>query len=66
MSQLFASGSQSIGASASTSVLPMNTQGTQCLFIMLTLLYSVSVDILDVGYLLPFLSLLDSISLCFI
>ena len=27
MSQLFASGGQSIGASASTSVLPMNTQG---------------------------------------
>ena len=27
MSQLFASGSQSIGVSASTSVLPMNTQG---------------------------------------
>ena len=27
MSQLFASGGQSIGASASTSVLPMNIQG---------------------------------------
>ena len=31
MSQLFASGGQSIGVSASTSVLPMNTQDWSCL-----------------------------------
>ena len=30
MSQLFASGGQGIGASASASVLPMNTQADSC------------------------------------
>ena len=37
MSQLFASGGQSIGVSASTSVLPMNTQGwSPCITILMS------------------------------
>ena len=47
MSQLFASGGQSIGVSASTSVLPVNTQDWSPLLLLFFFLISFRMDWLD-------------------